>query len=228
MRILINHLTRMQAGHICVAGIDLQSGLHIRPVGNRQLGRQLLVERGGPVGLANVVDIGDSHFCGRYPEIEDRMCEPENWKLIDTLSSQAFLERLVPSASESLQSIFGPDLKPYSERTLVVEERQGLRSLGLYWAHKPKILTDTQSGKLRFRCNHTPFDLQLPITELRLYKEDHVTAISEAVELFNTLMQKSDKVLISIGLSRPFRKSNDQPALHWLQVNNIHVCEVAP
>jgi len=42
MRLLINHLTRMQAGCICAAGIDLQSGLNVRPVGNRMLSSQLL------------------------------------------------------------------------------------------------------------------------------------------------------------------------------------------
>jgi hypothetical protein len=32
MRIVVNHLTRMQPGYICVAGMERQGGRHVRPV----------------------------------------------------------------------------------------------------------------------------------------------------------------------------------------------------
>ena len=36
MRIVVNHLTRMQSGYICVAGIDVQDNQHIRSTRFRQ------------------------------------------------------------------------------------------------------------------------------------------------------------------------------------------------
>ena len=32
MKIVVNHLTRMQPGYICVAGLDFQTNAHVRPV----------------------------------------------------------------------------------------------------------------------------------------------------------------------------------------------------
>jgi hypothetical protein len=37
MQIVINHLTRMQRGFMCVAGVDLATGRHVRPVLASQL-----------------------------------------------------------------------------------------------------------------------------------------------------------------------------------------------
>ena len=32
MKIVVNHLTRMQLGRICVAGVDMATGKHVRPL----------------------------------------------------------------------------------------------------------------------------------------------------------------------------------------------------
>ena len=57
MRIVVNHLTRMQPGYICVAGIDVQDNEHIRPVlGRARLTVDLLARNGGAfdvVALSN-------------------------------------------------------------------------------------------------------------------------------------------------------------------------------
>jgi hypothetical protein len=33
MQIIVNHLTRMQVGYICVAGINTANNQHVRPAG---------------------------------------------------------------------------------------------------------------------------------------------------------------------------------------------------
>lgn len=61
MRIVITHLTRMEAPRICVAGIDTDAGGHVRPTTGRShpLTRELLAEQGGPYALGALVDLGE-------------------------------------------------------------------------------------------------------------------------------------------------------------------------
>ena len=56
MHLVITHLTRMQPGFICVAGIEPDTGKQIRPVLGRCLTRDLLHVNGG------AFEIGDSNF----------------------------------------------------------------------------------------------------------------------------------------------------------------------
>jgi hypothetical protein len=222
MQILINHLTRMQAGFICAAGIDLQSGLHIRPMSQRPLSAQLLRCQGGPLELGRVLDLGSSSFAGSVPEIEDRMSDVTKWTAGERLSSPQFFDLMSTVASDSLTEIFGADLQPHGGRTFVVAEHRGIRSLGCFWAQRPQIEIDSLSKKLSFVCSYQSFTLRLPITDIGLYSEDHVTADEAAVAKANEEIQVCHRVLVSVGLSRAYRKSSDQPAWHWLQVNNVH------
>ncbi|MEZ6137165.1 MAG: hypothetical protein R3C53_19930 [Pirellulaceae bacterium] len=112
MRLCINHLTRMQAGCICVAGIDEASGLHIRPVAERQLSTRLLAEYGGPLEFSTIVDVGETQFVGRMPEIEDRRCDFGKCHIIRRLTQQELLDRSINVASASLLEIFGEELQP--------------------------------------------------------------------------------------------------------------------
>src|SRR5215207_4985184 len=49
LQILVNHLTRMQPGYFCVAGVDVNTPRHIRPVLRRgRLTLDLLSTGGGP------------------------------------------------------------------------------------------------------------------------------------------------------------------------------------
>ena len=72
MRIVISHLTRMTKGRICVAGIDLTSWEHIRPVLHNHLSIDLAATRGGPFALGAVLDLQRVSNRARRPEMEDR------------------------------------------------------------------------------------------------------------------------------------------------------------
>ena len=57
---------------MCVAGIDLESGLHVRPVRDRQMTIDMLSVHGGPFDIARVIDLGQTRFAGKVPKVEDQ------------------------------------------------------------------------------------------------------------------------------------------------------------
>jgi hypothetical protein len=62
MRVVINHLTRMDAPRICVAAIAPERGQHIRLISaaGDPLTRDLLAENGGPFALGTLVELGET------------------------------------------------------------------------------------------------------------------------------------------------------------------------
>jgi hypothetical protein len=62
MRVVINHLTRMEAPRICIAAIAPNTGRHIRPITGRgnPLTRDLLVENGGPFALGTLIELASA------------------------------------------------------------------------------------------------------------------------------------------------------------------------
>ncbi|MGH3145870.1 MAG: hypothetical protein ACRDTR_08730, partial [Rubrobacter sp.] len=71
MRILVNHLTRMQPGYVCVAGLQLDTPNHVRPVLRRgRLTTGLLGLNGGPFDIGAVVVLGPATYAGHAPELE--------------------------------------------------------------------------------------------------------------------------------------------------------------
>ena len=91
MKIVVNHLTRMQQGYICVAGVDIETSQHIRPVllGTR-LGINLLARNGGPFDMAVVVDLGKVTPSPQRPEIEDHIFSPSSVRKMNTFSEKQF------------------------------------------------------------------------------------------------------------------------------------------
>jgi hypothetical protein len=177
--------------------------------------------------MGHVLNMDTSNFAGQFPEIEDRMSDPATWTMGEPVAPAQLFEWMISLASDSLTEIFGPDLQPHAGRTFVIPEQRGWRSLGCFWAERPRIDVDPNSKKIHFVCRYQPFPLCLPITDIGLYGADHVTVDESAVANANAILRTCPRVLISVGVSRPYRKANDQPALHWLQVNNIHAALTA-
>ena len=74
MRIVVSHLTRMDIGYICVAGIDVETGAHVRPILNGiRLATAMLRRCGGIFDIGTVIDLGTTSYQGRRPEIEDHV-----------------------------------------------------------------------------------------------------------------------------------------------------------
>jgi hypothetical protein len=82
----------MQPGYICVAGVDVSNGQHIRPVLRGRLTVDLLACNGGPFNLANLVDLGKVEYCGQAPETEDYSFDQRNARCIRRIPHTHFWE----------------------------------------------------------------------------------------------------------------------------------------
>jgi hypothetical protein len=228
MQILVNHLTRMQSGTICFAGIDLRSWRHIRPVVGHPLPASLLAERGGPLALGQLVDLGETKFCGKVPEIEDRHFQPEGMKVIRSAPPEELYSACSKTAVSRLTDVFGPDLKIYrrlgsDSATALIDEQCGIRSLGCYWAQQAnlKIVDAGGSKKVRMEFVDEGNSFSVAVTDVRCFQQDFQTPDEVAIAKFQTQMEANPRTLVAIGLSRAHKYREEDTPQHWLQVNNI-------
>jgi hypothetical protein len=228
VKIVVNHLTRMQQGYICVSGLKLGTCNHIRPIlSGTRLSTSLLKRNGGPFDMAEVVDLGTVKSSPQNPEVEDHIFDPAKTKAIGTLKSAGFWTLLTKVAERKLVSIFGEDLIMRGAESCGVDVGKGVASLGcLIPTSPPEIYLKEREGKtdqIRMRVNDGRFDLDLGITDIRLYGEDHVTPNKRIVKNVGDRLRKEEDVILSLGLTRPFSTLSGFLPVHWLQVNNIHL-----
>lgn len=228
MKIVVNHLTRMQQGYICVSGLKLGICNHIRPIlSGTRLSTSLLKRNGGPFDIAEVVDLGTVKYSPQNPEVEDHIFDPAKVKAIGTLKSAGFWTLLTKVAERKLVNIFGEDLIKRGAESCGVDVGKGVASLGcLIPTSPPEIYLKEREGKtdqIRIRVNDGRFYLDLGITDIRLYGEDHVTPNKRIVKNVGERLRKGEDVILSVGLTRPFSTLSGFPPVHWLQVNNIHL-----
>ena len=96
MIIVVNHLTRMHQGRICVAGIDLETRRHVRPVtkwgqlDGRVLAGRSLDGREGPFNMAHVVELGQVNPVPQNPHVEDHSFVPWKARFIERFHADDF------------------------------------------------------------------------------------------------------------------------------------------
>ncbi len=212
MKVLITDLTRMQGGHICVAGIDVDKNKRVRPVAGESLSARLLATKGGPLDVRRVVDIGRTAPRRSRPEIEDVRFEPRSIRPLATMPSAEFLQRLAKLASPDLGAI-GRDLQPHG-RNLVVPEGKGKCSLVIVRATDPLRVHTNAAGRLRLAWQE---DVELPITDLRLFEDDLRTPNVARTKWLQRQLAGGGETFLCFGLGRPYE------GFHWLQLNNIHL-----
>ncbi len=222
MRIVVNHLTRMQPGYICVAGVDVSNGQNVRPVLRGRLATDLLVTKGGPFDMAALVELGTVECCGHAPEIEDYYFDPRTAHYVRLVPPTLFWELLQHIARNSLTQIFGPALRSF-RRGCVVDLEQGEASLGCLVPVVPPRLYVNDYGKIRALIRDGTFTVDLSVTDLRLCDTDHRTPKIVLVERIDEQMRSGVRVILSVGLARPWQSPDDTAERHWLQVNNIHL-----
>lgn len=229
MRILVTHLTRMQGDRICVAGIDAAKS-QIRPVVGKyeKLSARHLVEYGGVFTIGGVVDIGTARAVGYPPEVEDHEFDLTNARLLRRLPGDRFWSHLESTAKGSLTEIFGPSLRSAGVASRCVDEHIGEASLGhLAVEQKPTLhiaerISDGKRKKnVRMQLKSSTAWLDLSVTDIRLHRfvDSSFQPDEEAIAEMNRCIKTSDRIILSVGLTRPFPP--DSP-VHWLQVNNIH------
>ena len=223
MQIVVNHLTRMQPGYVCVAGINPSNGQHIRPVlRSERLTRNLLALNGGPFSIASLVDLGPVKYCGQAPELEDHCFHFLNARNIGIVSSERFWQLLQSTAHTSILNIFGPAIQPF-RNGCIVDVGKGKASLGCLRPANPPKLSVTRDGRIRADITDGTFTVNLSVTDLRLYEADHKTPKRDLIREINARIQSGTPVILSIGLTRPWKHHDDTVERHWLQVNNFHL-----
>jgi hypothetical protein len=222
MRIVINHLTRMDPPRICVAGINPDTGQHVRPITGHSnpLTRAILAETGGSFALGALVELGEITPDPTPPEIEDHLFWPAQAKVIGQLSNKRYLELMHQHARSSLEAIFGHELVRH-DWNYAVEQGHGRASLGILRARRRSDIEIDRYGKLRVRLNDADKPAFLPVTDVRFVEADHTTIKADVVLDTSTRMRKGVEVLLMLGLARAFRRSDDDSERHWLQVNGI-------
>ena len=220
-RIVVNHLTRMQQGYICVAGIDLQTGIHIRPV--LEYGRLQYTDLGrygGPFDIGGIVNLGRISSRGCFPEVEDCRFALQHAQGCGHLPANEFWAMLDKAAKSRLRDVFGDDLHKQGA-TYAVDEGGGIASLGCLKLVRPPVLRIVSPTSVRLAFSNDPDGPSLKVTDLRLYDETQVRR--QVVQNLIKKMGRGGNVILSVGLTRAWQKPDDTMPRHWLQVNNIHV-----
>jgi hypothetical protein len=230
MRIIINHLTRMHGGNICVAGIDAESRRHLRPVlAADPLPFYLLGRYGGPFEMARLVDLGAPRPRPDPPHVEDHVFVAARAKAVRQLDGDEFWNLLCESQKFSLREIFGPAVKPLGRSGYGADVGQGTASLGcLRLAQPPELsLLSDRRGKQRIRIRFFDGEMHVEagVTDLRLYHDDHATPNAVVLRQLERWLHDSEGIILGVGLTRKYQSADQEPYHHWLQVNNLHLRE---
>jgi hypothetical protein len=223
MQILVNHLTRMQPGYFCAAGIDLETGTHVRPVLRRgRLTTDLLSTNGGPFDIGSVLDLGPTTNAGHAPELEDHRFDTAGVRWLYDDGADDYWDALEAVARESLEEIFGPALELWDESG-TVDLGEGHASLGCLRPEKQPWMYVDHRGTVRLVLDYLMPSVDLSVTDLRLYERDGRTPRRDLVRSVQKRLEAGVETILSVGLTRPWRKWNDDAERHWLQLNNIHL-----
>lgn len=224
MLLIIDHLTRMTAPFICVAGLAMNPSIgHVCPVlGFSNLDRPMLLREGGPFDMGAIVHLGDVDYDGSKPEVEDYLFYLGNARFIENLNAEEFWQALQGFAKPTLSQIFGPELVADS-RHMTLKAGHGIASLGCLRLPAPPVLSINERGRVRAELEDGSHHLNLSVTDLRLYEEDQVTPRRGLLEHVIREMRGGSEVILSMGLTRPFQGPGRPTAEHWLQVNNVHL-----
>jgi hypothetical protein len=78
-------------------------------------------------------------------------------------------------------------------------------------------------AQIRLDLSDGQLAANVSVTDIRFYGPDHLTPDRRVVERVATRLATGEPAILSVGLSRPFAAGLDEPELHWLQVNGIHL-----
>lgn len=221
MRIVVCHLTRMQERYICVAGIDLATRQHVRPVLQVRMTTASLVRNGGAFDMARVVNLGAVDHVVAAPEVEDCLFTPARISDSSPMPAHDFWSLLGSMSGDTIGHLFGDRLARVGA-TFAAELGTGTHSLGcLRPQYPPELLTAV--GRIRLRLREGPETLSLPVTDLRLYDAHQQAPRLALADGVAARIRAGVPVILSLGLTRPWARPGDTVARHWLQVNNIHL-----
>lgn len=227
---VITDLTRMQHGHVCIAGYDRQRNC-VRPIlPPPGIDETSLIDSAGKaiVFPFAVIDLDLLRHAPEPPHCEDWRYDPYTLKRVSMLPEQKHKEILKWSHAPSVADVFD---QPIHEKTYVLQGA-GTHSVGTITPKSIHEVVYEQSpeGAFGYRLAFYDFAEQyyrLKITDLtwtyfchrRIAECGDAPAV--AAEMTKMLKEKCrhGDVFLRIGLSRHWAK---HPERCYLQVNGIH------
>lgn len=222
MQIMINHLSRMRGNKIAVAGLDLSNpDRHVRPMLNdfdsimeSSAKDSAVFSLGAIVSLtgtsaSKAAHHGDEHVVTYVKAKKVAQLHPiEVWRTLGDI------------AKPTLKSIFGEEVKLLSHR-YVVERFRARTGLGcLRVMHTATLYKGYRYARLRWVCDGRIVDC--PVTDARLY--DRTGAVRESlIAHLNDRIKQGEALIVTVGLSRGFRRPGGRRELHWIQINNLYL-----
>lgn len=230
MRIIVTDLTRFTNPDIvCLAGIDPDTGLCVRP----------MLENGTKLdyfpfsGVKEHSIIPGSCLSGNFipvvgaqpPHIEDHRSRG-NVNVVESATGLAFEAVLEMTAHTSIQAAFGgrPNERCYS--------RQAAPALSIITlrldspASQFKLVLDDKYGPPKFKAHVTDADgyqlSWLPVTDLGF--SDHVAKVRNddpSLLKLNAFLRSQRKLYLRVGLSRPYAPTPERDG-YWVQLNGIY------
>jgi len=223
MHVVVNHVTRMTAPRICVAGIETETFEHVRPTTPAYdlITRRLLRQEGGVFRMGAVVDLGPVTPEPAPPESEDHRFQTNRARHVEDLADFAFLDLLDEVASPSLQDGFGPELERVGWK-YAVDAGTGDRSLAVLKARRrPALEIDDKYGRLQLLFNDPDQRTYLSVTDVRFFEADHHTIRRDVVADVAGRLRSGVEAFLMLGLARAYRASHDDRDRHWLQLNGL-------
>jgi hypothetical protein len=222
MRIVVNHVTRMSAPRICVAGVDVESLEHVRPTtrASDPITRSLLRAEGGPLRMGAVVELGATQPFPTPPETEDHRFSTANARLVEDMDGDEFLELLEMVSAPDLSSAFGPALDRL-RWNYAVERGCGDRSLAVVRARKRPELQVDRYGRLRLQIDDVVPQAYVSVTDVRFYAEDQKTPRDRVVQSVRLRLRRGVGAFLMLGLARAYKAHDDDRDRHWLQINGL-------
>jgi hypothetical protein len=222
MQLVFNHITRMGAPRICIAGIDPESRRHVRPTtpSTDLITRVLLRKELGPIAMGALVDIGSVTPVPSPPESEDHAFHTANVEYIRDLDEQEFLDLLDLARDADIQTAFGPALENV-RGGYAVEAGSGERSLAVVRACEPPTLIIDGWKKLRLYVRDLDPAPKLSVADVRFYEADHKTIRKDLIRDVNARIEDGVGVLLMLGLPHAMQMSWDDRERHWLQLNGL-------
>ncbi len=163
--------------------------------------------------------------------MEDRETEIAEVRFLRDTSPGKLWKALKVAARPTSTAIFGDALtRRFTSDGLgaTMDVGKGRASLGCLSVTSPVSIRVKQyeEPKARIQFSDGQFAYDLMLTDARFYEPDKWTLRQAIVHQVNERLQnRKVEVILSVGLTRPFKRKTDKESRHWLQVNNLHLSD---
>jgi hypothetical protein len=180
----------------------------------------MLATNGGVFDIGNVVELGRTRWCGKPPEVEDVLFGERAAKIARRMTGEQLFAELRKRAVPGLQAI-GSDLLREGNSLVTTAGRGRCSLVATMSAEQFQVVARNHRDERGVIAQRIRFvrsdDVDLSVTDVRLYESDMLTPDIERVRWLQSRLAESPEVVLCYGLGRPYN------GRHYLQLNNLHL-----